>query len=232
MTLNDAVPKVVEKLRGRSDLNSNILGWLQDAILNLTESYPFEELAFNGPVTNFVQGQAAYPLNYFLGSNAPAKWTRILSWWTYFESNNPPLNPAAGFNIKGRVLQTVEGMSNITGIPKYYAQVGKTLLIGYMPDQSYTTYMRVQQEHPFDQNLGASHIFLPNDWLEILYYSAAIRGCDYIGANDLAQTYLVRLHGDPTRPKDIGLIKSVQAQQTRNLSNNERQIAVVVRKYC
>lgn len=242
MNIQDIVPIVVSKLRGRSDLStygglpgSDIPSWIFASILDLTASYPFEELIMKGPYTNFIVGQAEYVLNYFLPTD-DTEFTMIRSFFRFFVTTNPPqtgTTNTVGSELKVRTTPVVEPMSTIPGIPQYWTQNGRILLFGFQPDQPYTVFMRYQRPHPFDiSNLPANQIYMPSDWREIIAYSAAIRGCEYLGMTDVALTYYKLLHGDPKDPGSVGLIQARQSQMRRNLSVNERQMQPIVRRFC
>lgn len=241
MTIQDLIPDVQDKLRGRSDLSeyggtpgSDIPSWLFRSILDLTPSYPFEELVMKGPYVNFTVGTAEYLVTFFLPPQ-DQRFTQVRSFFRYFQTDNPPLtqNPnVTGSQLKFRMTSVVESMATIPGIPQYWCQNGNKILFGFQPDNSYTVFMRYQRPHPFDiDNLPASQIFMPDDWREILAYAAAIKACDFLGLNELGLTYYKLLHGDPKNPASIGLLQARVSQMTRNASNNERQMQPVVRRY-
>jgi len=240
MIIHDLIPMVQDKLRGRVDLSaysgtpgSDIPSWIYEAILDLTPSYPFEELIARGPYVNFVVGQAEYLLSFFLPPNS--RFTQVRSFFRFFGTTNPPTTNATnvvGNQLKARTTMVVEPMSTIPGLPQYWCQNGNKILVGFQPDQTYTVFMRYQRPHPFDlKNLPAAQIFMPEDWREVIVYSAAIRACDFLGMNDVGFGYYKLLHGDPKQPTSVGLLQARESQLRRNLSNNERQMQPIVRRY-
>jgi hypothetical protein len=241
MLISDVVPLVVDKIRGRSDLStyggspsSDIPSWIYEAILDLTPSYPFEELILKGPYVNFIVGQAEYPINFFMPLDK-REFTQIRSFFRFFVTTNPPTTGTTnmvGSQLKTRTTPVVEPMSTIPGLPQYWCQNGDMLLFGFQPDQAYTVFMRYQRPHPFQlNNLPTNKIYMPIDWKEIIAYAAAIKACDYLGMNDVGFGYYKLLHGDPKDPASVGLIQARQSQMRRNLSNNERQMQPVLRRY-
>lgn len=241
MLIQDVIPLVVSKIRGRSDLSSyagepgsDIPTWLMQAIQDLTPSFPFEELVMKGPYVNFITAQAEYAITYFL-PNTDTAFTQVRSFFRYFNTTNPPLVGATnttGNQLKSRATAVVEPLSVIPGLPQYWCQNGNNLLFGFQPDQAYTVFMRYQRPHPFDlENLPSQQIFMPDDWQEILAYAAAIKACDYLGLNDVGFGYYKLLHGDPKEPGSVGLIQARLSQMRRNLVINERQLQPVVRRY-
>lgn len=250
--ISDIVPLVRDKLRGRSDLSdysgaigSDIPSWIYQAIMDLTPNFPFEELVIaNAPITSFIMGQSSYPISYFLAENGPP-YTMVRSFFRYFiNSNNAnggifqPYNATAssgvtGSVLKNRVTSVVYPMSVIPGLPTYWCQNGNSLLFGFQPDNTYQVQMMYQREHPFSlSNLPACTIYMPNDWKEVLAYAAAIKGCDFLGLNDIGMTYYKMLHGDPKKPGNIGLLMEKKSQLERNLVTNERQLQPIVSTYC
>ena len=154
-TIAEVVPMVVDKLRGRGDLStydgaigSDIPSWIYHAINDLTPNFPFMELSIPGPLFQFVVGQNYYPINYFLAENGPP-FTMVNSFHRYFTSTPPPYLGQVGGPIKCRSLAVVRPMSDIPGIPTYWAQVGDNILFGFNPDQGYYGQMYYQRKHPF-----------------------------------------------------------------------------------
>lgn len=252
MIINDLVDGVVDKLRGRRDTVDKIPGWLRKAILDLTESYPFEELALPPVNSNFVTGQSEYPLNFFMESlDANLVITRVYSWFRFFTTtgshgqvtgsvNATPFSPntssgaVTGSAMKYRERQTVEPGSVISGLPYMWTQHGKTLIVAFNPDQNYACYVRCQREHPFvEGNIGASQLFMPRDWQEIVEYAAAEKACDFYGMNEVGQMYHQKLFGykDKRGNETPGLISVRESQQERNSGQNERQLQPQVRRY-
>ena len=249
-TINDLTQNVVGKLRGRSDLRARIPVWIQNVVKDFTQSYPFEELSLSCPVTQFVPGTSRYKIPYFLGTEVNTRFTRILSWIVYYTSDLTQVRVSpiqglgvgttvvgslsssgiSGFNMKGRAFPVVDQLSTIKGIPTLYAQQGQVLVVGNNPDQAYVTKLTVQKEHPFLSTLGDSQIYMPDDWRELIEYAAAMRGCDEIGMNDVGNIYYRRLYGDPKQQGDLGLLQARVSQQQRNMTNNERQFRLVMRK--
>lgn len=229
--INDLIPDVRGKLRGRSDVNTRIVGWLKQSILDLTQSYPFEELSLPCPMTNFISSPltSTYKIPYFTGQAITGRFTRILSWLIYY-SVNPVIGVDTAFEMKGRALAVVRQQSTIKGIPVMYAQQGQNLIVGCAPNLNYATQMIVQKQHEFHPDMVDSEIFMPDDWREILVYAAAIRGCDELAMTEVGTTYYKRLHGDPKLQGDLGLLGARIDQQQRNMTNNERRLRLVVRR--
>jgi hypothetical protein len=243
MLIRTLVPGVVRKLRNRDDLAPIIPVYIKKAILDLTQNYEFEELRYKGPITNFVLNVSEYPRNFFAQPNHKYV-TFIVSWFRYFDQVIT-VGQSTGNVLKYRQPRVVEGMSVIPGIPVAYSQVGEqanqgNLIVGYMPNATYATYMRYQIQHPFpeiDDNapnagavLGNIPIQVPDDWQDIIEYAAAERACDDIGMLDVGVLFHQKLYGNPQK-KTVGIIMERLSQQQRQSEYNERQLRPVVRRY-
>jgi hypothetical protein len=165
MIINDLVPGVIDKLRGRTDKASSCPYYIAMALIDLSENYEFEELKQTGPLTNFVVGQAQYPLKGFdpTGVNgnpfiaAPDdRITFIRNWFTYFDTNGQVISgTTTGMEMKDRDIRVVEPMSKIMGIPTVYTMSGSYdnngyILVGFMPDNLYSTQLTYQRQHTFN----------------------------------------------------------------------------------
>lgn len=165
MIINDLVNPVISKLRQRTEFASIIPYYAAVAILDITENIEFDELKVTGPLTNFVQNIAEYPIvgydpNGIIGNpfiNAvDHRLTFIDSWFTYFDSSGvitPGLS--TGYELNARDLRVVEPLSKILGIPSVYCLHGDkknkgVIIVGQMPNNPYACQMRYQREHPFN----------------------------------------------------------------------------------
>ncbi len=238
-TVADIVPLVVDKLRGRGDvasyggsLGSDAPSWIYHAINDLTPNFAFTELDVVGPFFSFIVSQNTYGINYFMAENGPP-FVKISSFFRYFTTIIPPIPGNVGSVLKCRTTSVVVPMSNIPGIPTYWSQIGRTILFGFNPDQPYVGQMIYQRKHPFTiSNLSGDPIYMPDDWKEVLAYAAAIKGCDYLGMQEVGLQYYKMLHGDPKKPGNIGLLAEKRSQLERNLTLNERQMQPIVGDYC
>lgn len=235
MTIKDLIPGVRRKLRGRDDRDEDIPFYIKDAILDLTQNYEFEELKVPGPVTNFVTNQAVYSKkgsgNIFINPGDDSL-TFISTWFVYY-GTTVEVGVTTGMEMKGRAPRVIEPMSKILGIPSYYCIHGPNIIVGYLPNQAYACQMTYQRQHPFKQDsvISGSQVYIPDDWKEIVEYAAAEKGCDDIGMNDIGVLYHQKLYGNPQK-RTPGIIMERESQQQRDLSTNETQLRVVVKRYC
>jgi len=244
MLIKDLIPGIIRKLRNREDLTDAIPGYCKKAILDLTQNYEFDELRFTGPVGNFIINQSEYPRNFFtIPGHGYA--TFIVSWFVYFDST-VTVGQSTGFPIKYRQPRVVDVMSVIPGLPCAYTQVGEqinagNLIVGYMPNSNYATYMRYQRQHPFpevDDNstqgasiLATQKVYMPDDWQDIVEYVAASKALDDIGMLDVATLFHQKVYGAPGNKKMPGIIVERMTQQQRQSDYNERQLRPRVRRY-
>jgi hypothetical protein len=243
MFIKDLIPGVVRKLRNRDSLVPQIPGYIKKAVFDLSQNYEFEELRHTGPTISFVVNQSNYPRNFF-SQEGHRYVTFVVSWFVYFNALPITIGTSTGFVIKYRQPRVVENMSVIPGIPTAYTQVGEqtnqgNLIVGFMPNIAYATYMRYQIQHPFpevDENtvkgstvLAQQKIYMPDDWQDIIEYAAAERALDDIGMLDVATLFHQKLYGNPQK-KTVGIIMERMSQQQRQSDYNERQLRPTVRK--
>jgi len=243
MLVKTLIPGIVRKLRNRDDLANVIPFYVKKAILDLSQNYEFDELRHTGPTINFVENQSEYPRNFFAFPSHKYI-TFVVSWFCYFDST-VTVGSSTGLVMKYRQPRVVENMSVIPGQPVAYTQVGEqtnqgNLIVGYMPNTDYATYMRYQIQHPFpegDENdprfvasVAQQPIYMPDDWQDIIEYAAAEKACDDIGMLEVGALFHQKLYGNPQK-RTVGLIMERMSQQQRQSDYNERQLRPVVRRY-
>lgn len=188
--------------------------------------------------------------------NAPDhKLTFIANWFIYYDTSGV-ITPgiSTGTNINKRDLRVVEPMSKVLGLPSTYTihgskKNGGKIIVGQMPNNPYACQMRYQKQHPFNippstipkaqsdpslcNRLGASIVYMPDDWQDIIVYSAAEKVCDDIGMNEIGQMYHQKLYGykDKRGNEMPGLIMVRMTEESRNTSFNSRALRPVVRRY-
>lgn len=245
MTINDLMPGVTRKLGGRVDAATNSPLWIKDAVTELTESYPFEQLAVDGPIVQFQVGVNEYPITFFTNNN---EYPSIIRSWFVSSTTNTNLTPTASQNnttgrfMKYRTLPVLDVMSKVFGPPSKWTRNGKNLIVGSCPDQNYATQIKYQREHPwlcslFDPvALQVQTVQLPQSWSIIVEFLAAKIGAAELRMLDYASDYHTTLYGDPDFKKtgrgNPGLIFARTSNFDRDSSNNERQIQMVVMRQC
>lgn len=235
MIVKDLVQGVYHKLAQRKDALERAPLWIRDAILELTESYDFEELRITCPTKQFIVGQAEYEPSYFTNN---IKVTNIISWFVEITSST-----GGGINLKYRTPPVVELISKISGPPSKWTRFGNKLIVGAKPDKAYNTYQRVQVAHPFlgepmnIADIEANELRMPDSWREIVEFAAAERGAIELRMLDYAVSYHNIIYGDPlfvtsggTRGTP-GLIFKRTSQMERDMSHNERQLQPYAARY-
>jgi hypothetical protein len=165
MIIKDLTNPVIGKLRQRTEMAPYVPYYVAMSIIDLTQNYEFEELKTTGPLSNFVENIAEYPIvgydpngitgNPFINAE-DTKLTFINNWFVYFDTSGV-ITPgqSTGKNIDKRDLRVVEPMSKILGIPSVYTIHGAKsnqgkIIVGQMPDNPYACQMRYQRQHPFN----------------------------------------------------------------------------------
>jgi hypothetical protein len=244
MLINDLVPGVLRKLGNRTDVTPFVPFWIKDAVIELTESYPFEELKVTGPLLQFKTNVFEYPITYFTNNNEIP--TIINSWYVSYSTTLPvpgaTNNNNTGRYLKFRTIPVLDVMSKISGVPSKWTRNGKNFIVGQAPNAAYATQMRYQREHPFlcslfdASGLLTQTIQMPASWSIIVEFEAAMIGAYENRMLDYAKMYHDVLYGDPefqeTGRGNPGLIFSRTSNYDRDGSMNERQLQMVVMKSC
>lgn len=219
---------VWNKLSQRGDVITYGPQWIADSVIELSRDYPFIglEQVTAAPV-QLTAGKSMYPLSTFLVAGDTIA-NRIPSFFMYY--NNPTVsnlgyNPGIGLAYKS--IDSLELMLSTPGTPAYWARFGNNIYIAPNPMQSYYLYMRYQRQHPFSNPVALTDtILLPDEWREIIEYSAAYRGAGNLRMLDYASQYKSTLFGDPEKPGSVGLIAHRVSQQESDTTSNQgmRQI--------
>src|SRR5690242_20315424 len=88
-------------LGNRQDIIAAAPKWIVSALLDITTNYEFEELRVEGPIVNFIVGQAEYDIDYFLipQDTDPTQYIDFFMWLT---TSNPPNLGITGYELKYR----------------------------------------------------------------------------------------------------------------------------------
>lgn len=239
-TMGSLVPGVVQKFGNRQDLNntadnSPTMRAIKGAILNLTETYEFEELKFRSPIGNLVFGQSEYPISTLIAGNPiqAIDLTRMFTITFWFEGMVNAVR-----NLKYRRYPTIVmyafglgGQSNIDTPPIYWSRYNNNISFAPAPDQNYYYFVMIQLRHPMlATNQANQLIYMPPTWQEVVEYDAARRLALNEGAFDYAQNFYQALNGDP-KTGEPGLLKGLIPQMERDEMMNERQLSLVSTRY-
>jgi hypothetical protein len=239
-TIGSLVPGVVQKFGNRQDLNltadnSPAVKAIIAAILNLTETYEFEELKFRSPVANLVFGQSEYSIPSLISGNPinAVDLTKMftINFWFQGQTN-------AVRELKYRRYPTVVmyafglgGQSNIDTPPIYWSRYNNNISLAPAPDQNYFYFIMMQLRHPIlAVNQATQAIYMPPSWQEVVEYDAARRLALNEGAFDYANNFYMALNGDQ-KTGEPGLLKGLIPQMIRDEMMNERQLSLAVTRY-
>lgn len=230
---------VWEKLSQRQDVKPQ---WIADAVLDISQSYPFQGLqrTTTTPV-QMTSGQFQYPFSTWINAgDAPIPIQTenpklIPSFYMFYDVPTAGVggqNPGIGLTYK--TIDSLELMFNTPGTPAYWTRYNDSVFIAPQPNNTFFSYMRYQIQHPFPVPTGpaglaallAATVLLPDDWREIIEYSAALRGAGNLRMLDYASQYKTTLHGDPKKPGDVGILTAKVSAMENDIVSNQgiRQI--------
>jgi len=224
-TINDLIPGVQLILQNRSDvLSYNPQSYIKKAIQELTLANPFEELRVVGPQQQLTVGQYQYPVSFFMNAGDDYSQIHALNIFT-----NPNTNTVA-YPMKYDTPTAMQTLLFIPGgLPAKWTRFGQNIWVGPQPNQTYTAFMVYQKRHPFiEQNLGASPVYMPPEWHEIIEYAAAYRlAAGPLRWMDFATQLRQLLYGDPNDMANPGLIKQRFYQQQLDERIHSRSLTPV-----
>jgi hypothetical protein len=236
--ISDLTPSVVRLMGNRSDVAALTAEAMGETIKELSNNYPFEELRETGPIVQFVPGQNAYALEYFLAApiaGVQHEIGKVISWFFYL---NQPIslvpgvafgysNP--GYGLKFRDIEDLEVLVNTVTLPQFWSQLGNQLFVAATPNRAYYTYCRYQYLHPFTEPIAqpTDPILMPDTWFDIIEYATAERIALNLRMQDVADRYHSKLFGDPTGKGEVGMISRRISQTRKNQSRTTRAIRLV-----
>lgn len=238
-TVGSLVQGVIEALQERTDIISICPRYIRKAIIELTESYPFEELRRTGSTVSLTTNQSVYPVSTFLNNGDDYSWPEVFTIFIDY-----PTNSVKG-NIDYKTPKSIETITSAVtvGIPAYFTRFGPNFKIAPTPFNPFSVYLQYQVKHPFPDDvtdtvaLNGQQLFLPNSWEEIVEYAAAERIAIVKRWNDQADQIHKILYGDPAAGMDgvrmarPGLIAARLFQVERDQQFNTRQLGIRVGRY-
>lgn len=241
-TINDLIPKVQAALQNRPDVSESQANpemrpsaWIRDALREITESLPFEELRQPNPPNVVIGpglgvGGSTYKYNVSAFLNASDDVTLMEDPVIFID---PPKNTIS-YPMDYLTPKAIVTLLNIPGgIPYNYTRYGTQFWFGTQPGQNFTVYMPYQLRHQFnDADLTKSPVGVPPSWFDIIGYAAAERGAVALRWNEQATFLHNLLYGDPNPKKREearpGLIASRVLQQERDRRLSTIQIVPMV----
>jgi hypothetical protein len=254
MVISDLVNPVMLLLGNRTDVATLAVQEIADAITEITDNYPFEELRESGPVVQFTPGVNSYNSTFFIqpatGGNPQHVFNKVISWFFYLQ---PPVNLATnpnigfanpGYSLRFRDVEDLEVLLNTISLPQFWTQIGTTdavgnaqLIVGATPQQSFFTYMRYQFKQTFTSPvaLASDPILVDILWKDIFQYAAAERIALQLRMQDVADRYHTKIFGDPEFERSSGgkgqpgLIARRISQTQKNQSRSTRSVRMMGR---
>ena len=219
-TVNDLVPLVASLLGGRTDLNSNIAGWIVNGYQDLTSTIPFctLELTQNSSTVANVD-------TYDYPSDA-----RAIKSLTLAVNNSGSGN--APRQLRKRNIQIIDQYQTInTSVPAVWAPFANQFILRPVPDDAYPLIIRYWQTAQITGDIVSTPLLVPDDWIEIITYEAQMRGYLYLQEQDRAAAVRQILYGNPTKPGMPGLVKQRLTRIEAESSNANYGIRPRVTRY-
>lgn len=235
LTINDLIPKVQSYLQNNLNANEQQTNpemrpsaWLRDALRELTQKYPFEELRKPGPLQIIGPGLGtlgsnwAYPVSMFLypgedmtksedpvifltpgqlqQANQTAAQYGIAQMAALMTTSNQ-----VGYSMNYLTPKAIQPLLFIQGgVPFLYTRFGNQFWFGSQPGEQFNVYLPYQRRHPFTTDLPYSKVYVPEDWFEVVCIAAAERGAYKLRWNDQGVALHQMLWGDPDYERSGG----------------------------
>lgn len=241
--VSDIVNLIQLAMNNRQDItttNNAVLNAIYASVMEITESYPFDELRETGPSFTLTVGTNIYPITSWLQANR-VNTTQICVFSLLYPNSGVPANSdLPPIPLDYMYPKAIDPLTVATGPCNRWTRFGSDIILAPTPDQAYSTYMRYQFKHPFTTPLypaPTDTIYLPESWIDILTYSSAMRYALSIRATDVWEQYHSILYGDPEyqmsqgkqgRP---GIIAARVFNQERDAQNNVGSIMPVLQNY-
>ena len=219
-TISDREADVKFMLGNRTDLDDRIRRWYRDGYLEIGRSYPFEELE------DTVEDTMVATIPEY---DYPDEARAIKTITMLFDNSQER-------RLWRRHIRIIERYpTQAPGRPIIYAPFGNQIIVRPIPDQSFDFRWRIWKKPIIESSIEDTVLNVPDDWLEVLDYAAALRGHIALLERDKAAEIHAILFGgvDPRNgKKSTGLI--AEKMRTRGQAENvdsEYAIRPRVRRY-
>jgi len=255
-TIADLIPRVQAALQNNPNVNEKQANpemrpsaWIRDALREITESQPFEELRVPdppqvtiGPGLGIAGSSYKFYVSTFLNSGDDYTLSEdvvIFLNQALTGPGTPNTANAVAYPMEFLTPKAIAPMLNIQGgIPFKYTRFGTQFWFGPQPNTNFVTYLPYQLRHPFvDTALASSPVYVPPSWFDIVSYAAAERGAVANRWNEQATFLHTLLYGDPASGTKDGVLarpgliaaRTLQPERDRRLSTI--QIGIVAQRY-
>jgi hypothetical protein len=196
MTIGDTVDDVKDLLGNRSDITARISRWIASGYRDIATTIPFETLEQTDN-TFLVPNVDTY--DYLQGARAVKSITLGF----------PAGVPQSWRPLRKRNVKILDRYNTSTpGTPSIWAPFNQQYIIRNVPDNAYQLIVRYWMSVQIDPNdINNTVIQVPDDWVEIVTYQAAMRGFMALLEPDKAAAIRTLLYGNPKQPDKPGLLK-------------------------
>jgi hypothetical protein len=243
VTIANLEAETILKLENRTSETASVDRWLRDALIELTGNPDlrdsFSELEVLGAITNLTGGTVAtavqeYPESQFiaLSSDYNIKTLDFMIWTDYPTNNNrKQLNPSH--------YQETDKFNSYPSLPTEWYRFGNTIGFDPPPNKNYQVQARIMRRHPITDYfnavgaLNSTVILMPNEWFEILEWSAAMRGFMELLEFEKASEIRTLLWGDPEHPVNMpGLIAAVKTKRRQESWMQQQPLRPIIKGSC
>jgi hypothetical protein len=235
--IGDLYTDILDALQQRTDITPVFAAkYVRKAIIELTESTPFEELRRTGPTVATTINKATYPVSFFL--NVADDYNFMETLVVYIDPAQNTVKYPLDY-MTPKAIETITAPATV-GLPAYWTRFGTNLFLAPTPNAAYTMFARYQVKHPFPEDFAAlafQPLMLPDSWEEIVIYASAYRIAIVKRLNEQASMLHELLFGDPEfqisegkrgRP---GLIAARLLQYERDQKFNTRRLGILSQRY-
>lgn len=219
-TISNRKVPVAMKLGNRQDLlqpaigsgatYSRVSGWLRDAYIAVSTVRTFEqtEVTYNFQT---VQGGDTYQLPWQV---------RALKSFEGYDSSGTPIHVMwknmAYIRRYNPGNVGMPGTGSFQSRPSIYTIWGQNIVFRPTPDDAYTFYLDAWQRPLITQDVDSTQLLVPDEWLEVVDYEAAVRGNAELQQEDKSRNMQELLYGftDPTTGRFVpGIIERMESRE-------------------
>lgn len=209
------------QIGNRDDLINRVPRWIAKAYVELGSNIPFPTLEEGPDVIVTAAGSDSYEY--------PSEALGITACTGTFNGAQRP--------ISKKNMQYIDLYpTTAQGPPVIWAPFKTSQVFRPVPDRSYVITRRFWKRPIVDMTststINATELLIPDNWMEILTYTAAMRGFIDLEDRQKGQELRILLYGDPKHPADNpGLIKERLTRIQAESMNSDYGMRMKVRPY-